>query len=88
MDKVIIKKIQHPLPLQVNNKQYEKITDLSSKLLTYEDRLEKLIINETQIHPLSLQITEISSKFSAYKNRLDKMSITNISKFETAMKEN
>ena len=36
---------------------------------------------------MSLQITEISSKFSAYDNRVDKMIINNISKFDTAMKE-
>ena len=43
---------------------------------------------ETQTHPMSLQIIEISFKLSAYGNRLVKMSINNISKFETAMKEN
>ena len=32
MDKVIIKKMQQPLTLQVNNKKYEKSIDLSSKL--------------------------------------------------------
>ena len=37
---------------------------------------------------MSLQIIDISSKLSAYETRLDKMSINNISKFDTAMKEN
>ena len=40
-----------------SDKQEEKLTENSSQLSTYEDRLEKLSIKETQIHPLSLQIT-------------------------------
>ena len=39
MDKVIINKIQQPLPLQVNKNQDDKITELSSKLSPEEDRL-------------------------------------------------
>ena len=62
--------MQQPLPLRVNNEQDDKITELSSKLSTYEDRIEKLSITETQIHPLSLQITEISYKLSAIKTAL------------------
>ena len=68
-------------------KQEEQLTDILSKLSTYEDRLEKLNVTETSIYPLSLQITYISSKFSAYENRLDKLSTNNIKKIETEMKE-
>ena len=39
MDKVIINKIQQPLPLQVNKNQDDKITEFSSKLSPEEDRL-------------------------------------------------
>ena len=38
------------------NNQEENITDLSSKLSTYEDLLDKMIINETQLQPLTLQV--------------------------------
>ena len=48
------------------DKQEEQLTDISSKLSTYEDLLEKMNITETKIYPLSLHITEISSKLSAY----------------------
>ena len=72
MDKAIINEMQRPLSLQVNNYQDEKITELSFKLSTYEDRLEKLSINKTQIQPLSLYITEISSELSAYEKYLEK----------------
>ena len=68
------------------DKQEKKLTYISSKLSTYEDRLEKLNTKETQIQYLSLQITEISSKLSAYENSLDKKSIANITKFEATMK--
>ena len=44
----------------------KQLTDISSKLSTYEDLLEKLSIIKTQIHPLSLHITVILSKFLAY----------------------
>ena len=57
--------MKHPSPLQVNNEQDKKNTELSSKLSTYEYRLEKLSITKTQIHPLSPQTIEISSKLSA-----------------------
>ena len=67
--------------LDTNDKQDnkdEKITYISSKLSTYEDRLEKIIINKTQLHILTLQvkykqenkITELSSKFSTYDDCL------------------
>ena len=60
------------------NKQEEKITDISSKLSTYEDRLDKMSINETQLQPLTLwlknkqdyKITELSSKLSTYEDFL------------------
>ena len=39
--------MQRLLSLQVNNEQYENITELSSKLPTYEDRIEKLRITKT-----------------------------------------
>ena len=35
------------LALQVKHEKDEKMTDISSKLSTYEDRLEKLNINIT-----------------------------------------
>ena len=62
------KKERHiqPLVLQVKNELDEKITELSSKISTYEDRIEKMSIIKTQIQPMSLQITESSSKSSAY----------------------
>ena len=57
-----------PLALQVKKEQYEKITELSSKLSTYEYSPEKLTINETYIQAMSLlQITEILSKLSTYE---------------------
>ena len=37
--------------------QEEKLTEIASKLSTYEDRLKKLNTKETQIQTLSLQIT-------------------------------
>ena len=37
---------------------------------------------------MSFQITEMSSKLSDYETRLDNMSFNNISKFDTAIKEN
>ena len=57
MDKVNINKILQTFPLQVNSKKYDKIIELSSKLSTYEDRLEKIIINKSQIQTMSLHIT-------------------------------
>ena len=39
------------------DKQEEQLTYISSKISTYEDRLEKLNIKETHIQPLSLHIT-------------------------------
>ena len=69
------------------DKQEEELREISSNLSTYEDRLDTLILKETQIQTLSLQITEISSKLSAYEDRLDKLNIANINKFETVMKE-
>ena len=39
------------------DKKEEKLTEISSKLSIYGDRLEKLNIKETQILPMSLQIT-------------------------------
>ena len=50
--------------------QEKQLTDISSKLSTYEDILEKLSITKTQIPPLSLNITAISPKLPAYENRL------------------
>ena len=44
------------LELQVKNEQNEKITEISSKPSTYEYRLDKISINETQLHPLALQV--------------------------------
>ena len=38
------------------NNQEENITDLSSKLPTYEDLLDKMSINETQLQPLIIQV--------------------------------
>ena len=38
------------------NKQYKKTKELSSKLSTYEDRLEKMSNKETQLQPLALQV--------------------------------
>ena len=63
------------------NKQDEKITELSSKLSNYEDRLEKITNKETQIKPLALQvkqyqyekITDLSSKISTYEYRQENM---------------
>ena len=71
------------MALQVKNEQDEKITDLSSKLSTYKDGLEKTSNKETQLHPLVLQveqdqdekITDLSSKLSTYSYRLNKMNI-------------
>ena len=74
------------LAFKVKNEQDEKIIEFSSKLSTYEDCLEKMNINGTQIPPMSLQITDFS-KLSAYENRLDNMSFNSIYKFEKAMKE-
>ena len=87
MDKLIINKKKHPLPLQVNIKKYEKNTYIPPKHLDYEYWLEKLSIKKTHMQPLSHHITSISSKFSAYENRLDKISIDIISKFEIEMEE-
>ena len=64
-----------------------QITEISSKLSAHENCLDKLSIKK-QINFLSLQIRAFSSKLSAHENCLDKMSTTNISKFETPMKEN
>ena len=47
-----------PLPLLVKQEQDEKITETSSKLSTYEERIEKMINKETQLHPLSLQVKQ------------------------------
>ena len=65
----------------------EKLTNISSKLSNYEYRLNKLIMKETQIQPLSLQITEVSSKFLDCEKHLEKLSISNTKKIEIAMKE-
>ena len=40
----------------------EQITEISSKLSYYEDRLNELIIKDTYIQPLYLQITNTSPK--------------------------
>ena len=82
------------------DKHDKQITEISSKLLYYEDRIDKLRIKDTQIQPLSLQITntssktdkhevqitEFTSKFSYYEIRLDKLITTNINKIDTAIK--
>ena len=49
--------MQQPLPLQVNNEQDKKITEISSKLSTYEDRLDKLSTDKSHIHPFLLNST-------------------------------
>ena len=64
-------------------KQEEKIIEFSSKLSTYEDHMDKVIINEMQ-QPLPLhannkkyeKIIELLSKLSTYEYRLEKLSIT------------
>ena len=68
--------------LNIEN-QEEKLTDISSKLSTYEYHMDKVNINEMlQILPLQFnnpqveKITDISSKLSTYKYRLEKLSIT------------
>ena len=65
------------------NKQEEKLTELSSKLSTYEYHIYKVSVNKI-IQPLPLQvnneqykkITELSSKISTYEDHPEKMSIT------------
>ena len=71
------------MAIQVKNEQDEKITEISSKLSTYEDRLYKMSKKERHIQPLVLQvkneldekITELSSRISTYEDRIEKMSI-------------
>ena len=50
------------------SKHEEQFTDISSKLSYYEYRHEKLIIKDTQIHPLSLQITKLRDTSSKKEN--------------------
>ena len=48
-----------PTELRIKNnqdKQVEKFKELSSRISTYEDRLEKTRNNKTQIYPLALQV--------------------------------
>ena len=97
MDKVIINETQHSdMKNHISDmlgklidtssktdKQEEKLTKLSSKLSTYEEHIDKVIINKMQ-QPFPLQfnneqderITYLSSKISTYEDRLDKLSIT------------
>ena len=42
----------------------EQFTEISYKLSDYEDRLDKMSIKDTQIHPLSIHITKITDKSS------------------------
>ena len=63
--------------------QEEKLTEISSKLSSYEDHTDKVNINK-MLQPLPLQVnneqyektTELSSKISTDEDRLEKMSTT------------
>ena len=50
--------LEKPIDTSSNiDKQEEQITEISSKLSTYEDGIDKLSTTKTKIWPLSLQIT-------------------------------
>ena len=53
------------------DKQDEKFIELSSKLSTYEDRLEKMSINKKQLQNLTLQVKENSEELSSMKGYHD-----------------
>ena len=71
------------LELRVKNDQDEIIIEISYKISTYEDRLEKISSNKKQLQPLALQvknekyekITNISYKLSTYEDRLEKIGL-------------
>ena len=44
------------LELRVKNDQDEIIIEISYKISTYEDRLEKISSNKKQLQPLALQV--------------------------------
>ena len=51
----------------------EQFTEISSKLSDYEDRINKLSIKDTGIHPLSLHITKLTD--TIYKFHLRALAI-------------